>query len=258
MPMRMRTLLVFACMLVGLAGMTTSASGRDDPCHAARTCPSDDHSYTWSGMSCTSSENARLPEDQIPVVVAGQQYWCHVVVDLGMTGGSGTKDSSCPSGRWRLTTLTDTQADRVGGRIVATSVAGLERLSRPTPLAERRTSPERRIYRVRARLLATQTGQGGEIELILADLRTGATIIAGLPATRCTGAAPATLRTSLEAARAVFVERCGGVTGATQRRLKAVVTVTGVGFFAPRGATRVARNGFGLRPLLGFSVGSCS
>ena len=50
--------------------------------------PSDDHSYAASGMSCTSSAAKRLPEDQLPVDWLGIRYWCHVVTDTGMGGGT--------------------------------------------------------------------------------------------------------------------------------------------------------------------------
>ena len=79
-------LLLVAATVAALAA--ASAGAHNDPCHAARTCPSDDHSYVWSGMSCTSSAAKRLPEDQLPVDWRGIRYWCHVVTDTGMGGGT--------------------------------------------------------------------------------------------------------------------------------------------------------------------------
>ena len=142
--------------------------------------------------------------------------------------------------------------------MIAAAVADLESQARPVPLGQRRTLAERRLYRVRARLVGAQVGQGGEIELVLADLRNGATITAGLPDEQCTRSAPSPRRASMASARAAFLQRCGAVSGASLVRLRGVVTVTGVGFFAPAGAADVARNGFGLKPVLRFAAGSCA
>src|SRR4029079_18282425 len=80
-------LLLLLVAATAAASVAASAGAHNDPCHAARTCPSDDHSYVWSGMSCTSIEAKRLPEDQLPVEWGGVHYWCHVVTDTGMGGG---------------------------------------------------------------------------------------------------------------------------------------------------------------------------
>lgn len=106
-------------MLVALviaACGTTAAGGHDNSCHQAHTCPADDHSYEWNGMSCTSDPAQRLPADQTPVTYDGIQYWCHTVVDQGMTPGpTGTQTQPTASPGAPCTSRAATGAVRLHG-----------------------------------------------------------------------------------------------------------------------------------------------
>src|SRR5438067_186203 len=55
------------------------ASTHRSPCHARRTCPSDNHSYVWRGLVCTSHKAKRLRSDKIKIRYGGRTYWCHRV-----------------------------------------------------------------------------------------------------------------------------------------------------------------------------------
>jgi hypothetical protein len=60
------------------------------------------------------------------------------------------------------------------------------------PHGSRLRGVETTVYHVRARLLAIKLEQDGDIHLVIADPRTGGTMIAEFPAPGCTlGAAPA-------------------------------------------------------------------
>src|SRR5262249_54918577 len=175
-------------VVVVLAGSMFAAGvavADGDPCHAAHTCPSDDHSYVWAGMSCTSHDDQRLPEDQIPVDYHGVRYWCHVVTDTGMGGGS--SQPSCKSDRAALATLRDGAASRVRLSAVARTVRQLRtvRLGGATS-ARRGAGAERTLYRLRARLLHARLWNNTEWLVTLGDLSTGATVVAGFPAQACT------------------------------------------------------------------------
>src|SRR5437667_183232 len=52
-----------AALLLPLA-VAAGASAHRSPCHARHTCPSDNHTYAWHGLICTSPKAKRLNEDQ--------------------------------------------------------------------------------------------------------------------------------------------------------------------------------------------------
>ena len=55
------------------------ASAHRSPCHARHTCPSDNHTYAWHGLICTSHKAKRLKSDKIKIHYGGRTYWCHRV-----------------------------------------------------------------------------------------------------------------------------------------------------------------------------------
>ena len=243
-------------VLAAVAYTTSTAAAHDDPCHVKRTCPADDHSYLWSGMSCTSDMSDRLPEDQLRVVHDGRVYWCHVVTDLGMGGGT-TPKAACSGDRAAVRTLTDPGAARVALKPVAATVTRLERLSAARSAGkQRRPGVERTVYRLHARLLAARLVRT-EWELTIVDLRTGATVVAGFPADACTKSAPAPLRSRMAAARSALVRACGleGRTGFT--KLRGTATLVGVGFFPSARTSGATSARVELRPVLGLDASNC-
>ena len=249
-------LVAFAIVAAAATGPAArSAPVHNDPCHAARTCPSDDHSYLWSGMSCTSDPAQRLPADQTPVRWGGIQYWCHVVTDLGM-GGGGTPSTGCDSDRAAIRTLSDRGASRVALRAVSTTVARLERLVVRRTGSAVRSRLERTTYRVDVRLLGARLATT-EWELTIGDLHSGATLVAGFPADTCTRAAPASMRARMTTARAAFLKACGLDRVAGFVRLDGRATLSGVGFASARAPTDAARVHVELRPVVSFAAQSC-
>ena len=80
--MGLRGVAVLAGAVAVLAVPVASAPGASahrSPCHARRTCPSDNHSYTWRELSCTSHKAKRLKSDKIKIRYGGRTYWCHRV-----------------------------------------------------------------------------------------------------------------------------------------------------------------------------------
>jgi hypothetical protein len=244
--------------VVAAASVTGWAAARDDPCHATHTCPADDHSYVWAGMSCTSHPDQRLPEDQLPVVYDGVTYWCHVVTDQGMTPPQPKPPSSdCVAEREAVRTLTDAQAARVDLKPRAATVRRLLRVEAPASVGAGRGSvSERRTYRVVARVVAAQL-RGSEWELTIADPSTGATLVAGLPAAACTSGASPAVRSRIARARLSLVRRCGLAGKSGRVALRGTATLEGVGFFPAR-AKGSAETHLQLRPLLSFSTASCA
>jgi len=242
------------------ASATTPAVAHDDPCHVSRTCPSDDHSYVWSGMSCTSSESKRLPEDQIPLEWLGVHYWCHVVTDLGMGGGTpGVTNPSCKADRAVVGTMRDTAASEVRLAAVATAVRRLERLRFDgSSSAQRGLGVERTVYRLEVRLLRARLVNRSEWELVIGDLSTGATLVAGFPGHDCTVGAGADVRAKMGAARAALVRACGlgNVGGAA--RLRGRATLEAVGFVPSRGTAGAGAVHLELRPVLAFGAAACA
>ena len=219
-----------------------------DPCHAARACPSDDHSYVWSGLSCASDPSQRRPEDQTPIEHRGVKYWCHVVTDLQMTPRAG----SCTADRGSVRALSDNRADAVRPRVTATTVARLVALPRPARLGARGEGAESTRYRVRARLVRGSTGPAGELRVVLADPAGGASLEARFPAQACTMRAHDAERRAIAAARAQLLRRFPALRAGRPQQLHGTATVVGVGFFAPAG--RVSPNGLALAPVLAFAA----
>lgn len=71
-----RKMAVLVVLVVALA-VPAGASAHRNPCHAAKECPSDHHTYAWNGLVCTSYKAERLPKDKVVRVVQGRRYWCH-------------------------------------------------------------------------------------------------------------------------------------------------------------------------------------
>jgi len=251
-------------VVVFVGGLAFAAAGvavaDNNPCHVSHTCPSDDHSYTWAGMSCTSHEDQRLPEDQIPVDWQGVRYWCHVVTDTGMGGGGSPPKSqpSCKSDRAAVATLRDDAASRLRLNAVTRTVRQLQSMQLGGSTSARRGfGPERTLYRLRARVLAARLENRSEWLVTLGDLSTGATVVVGFPAPICTAGAPSTLRGRMASARTALVQACGLARVDSQVRLDGTATLEGVGFVPSRGSAGASGVHLALRPVLAFSSGSC-
>jgi hypothetical protein len=96
------------------------------------------------------------------------------------------------SKRWPVKTLADRSGRRLRlGHVQATTVEALRRLKRHQGgQSSRGGKAERTVYRVTARLVAAKVEDDSDIHLVIADPRTGGTLISELPALGCTRARP--------------------------------------------------------------------
>jgi hypothetical protein len=113
---------------------------------------------------------------------------------------------------------------------------------------------EMRTWRIRVRLLWQKLEDDSDVHLVVADPKTGATMIAELPSPACVGAA-ASPRAAMAAARASLARYCGAPT-TSFTRLRGTATIDGVAFFDfPHGQRGRARNLVELHPVLRVSPG---
>jgi hypothetical protein len=156
-------------------------------------------------------------------------------------------------------TLTDSTAGQV--RLVphTTSVRALRRLQPPSSLPrDARIRPvETTTYRVHARLVESKLEEDSDFHLVIADPRTGGTMIVEFPANYCTLTAKPVPRRRMQAARLAFIRACGFTSSSHFTLLRGTATITGVGFFDfQHGQTGVAPNAIELHPVIGFK-GAC-
>jgi hypothetical protein len=177
----------------------------------------------------------------------------------------------CGVERWPVKTLSDPAASAVVLRSVPRTVADLGRLPVPTALQVRddrdvpRQDVEKRVYRIRVRLLAFKQEADSDIHLAVADLHDpNASMIVEFPAPWCeqrAGAAPA-LAARTTAARTAFLKACGQpkIIGGRSyyKQVFGTASITGVAFFDRiHGQLGVAPNGIELHPAIRFR-GTCS
>jgi hypothetical protein len=75
MRVRLLTLALAAAASVAAASAAAQSSHRS-PCHVSHSCPSDHHTYSWNGLSCTSYASERRSTDTRSVAHGGRRYWC--------------------------------------------------------------------------------------------------------------------------------------------------------------------------------------
>lgn len=166
--------------------------------------------------------------------------------------------AGCGYERWPVKTLADRSGRAVDlTRRVTSAIFRLDRLRVARGGQTTRAGAERRTYTVRAVLMAAKVEDDSDVHLELRDpAYPAATLIAELPALRCTlGARPA-VRRQIARARVAFLHACGDP--GTSFSLYAPGTklvVTGVGFFdRGHGQRGVAPNAFELHPVVGLRL----
>jgi hypothetical protein len=162
--------------------------------------------------------------------------------------------SRCGLEAWAVKTLSDPGAVEVDYVPLRTNVTWLAALRPPGNLGTRLPGAEMHTWRVSVRLLWQKLEADSDVHLVVADLRTGRTMIAELPAPACVGAAVVP-RAAMAAARASLAGYCGR----PERRFTALhgtATMDGVAFFDfPHGQRGRAPNLVELHPVLRFSPG---
>jgi len=246
---------VILCVLVLAllaAGAGLSSTAHRSPCHSAHSCPSDHHTYVWfdaagQGWDCakvgapevTAADTQRIYDD-------GLAYQCHAA--------GGTHTAACGTEAWAVKTLSDPAAKDVDLRPRPTTIAALTGLRAPASIGTRLPGAEMRTWRVRARLLWQRLEADSDVHLVVADPKTGRTMIAELPSPDCVGAAAA-VAARMAAARTAFARACGPPT-TSFTRLHGTATIDGVAFFDFRHNQRgAAANEVELHPVLRFTPG---
>lgn len=166
----------------------------------------------------------------------------------------------CGVERWSVKTLSDPDAGRVRLTPRPTTVARLRRLRPPRVGRDSPRFPgELATYKVGAKLVAFKEEEDSDIHLVIADPKSGKTMIVEFPDASCVGARPSAKRL-MSSARRALLRACGNPSESQFRRLRGSARITGVAFFdVKHGQRGVAPNGIELHPVLGFrSLSSCS
>jgi hypothetical protein len=249
-------ILVVLVLALVAAGLSVSANAHSSPCHLAHSCPSDHHSYVWYDAAGQGWDCAKVgaPEvtaaDTQRIYYQGLAYQCH--------SSGGTHTPACGSEAWAVKTLSDPAAHLVDLRPRATSVAALRSLRAPAAIGTRMPGAEMRTWRVRVRLLWQKLEDDSDVHLVVADPRTGRTMIAELPSGDCVGAA-AGPAAAMAAARTALARACGAPT-TSFTHLSGTATIDGVAFFDfAHGQRGHAPNEVELHPVLRLvpSAGAC-
>jgi hypothetical protein len=234
------------------AGAALSRTAHRSPCHSSHSCPSDHHSYLWFDPAGQGWDCAKVgaPEvtaaDTQRVYYGGLAYQCH--------RAGGTQTPACGVEAWAVKTMSDGAALEVDLRPRATTLAALTALRPPGNLGTRMPGAAMRTWRIRVRVLWQKLEGDSDVHLVLADLKTGRTMIAELPSPDCVGAA-AGVRAQMTSARAALARACGRPT-TSFTRLSGTATIDGVAFFDfVHGQRGASANQVELHPVLRFSPG---
>jgi hypothetical protein len=166
--------------------------------------------------------------------------------------------AGCGGPRWSMKTLADPAGRALTLKPKPTTIRKLRRAHAPSQLGPRRTRGiERTTFRVTGRLVEMRLEDDLDINLVIADPRTGGTMIAAFPSPSCTSGARPKARAKMSRARAALLAACGAPTS-TPQRLSGTGVITGVGFFDPvRGQDGAAPSGLELHPVVAFTASSC-
>jgi hypothetical protein len=251
----MRRPWVILCMLVLAllaAGAGLSATAHRSPCHSAHSCPSDHHHYVWFDAAGQGWDCAKVgaPEvtaaDTHRIYYEGRAYQCHAA--------GGTHTAGCGTEAWAVKTLSDPAAKDVDLRPRATTITALRALRAPASVGARLPGAEMHTWRVRARLLWQRLEADSDVHLVVADPKTGRTMIAEVPSSDCVGAA-AGVAARMAAARSTLARVCGRATTSFMS-LHGTATIEGVAFFDFRHNQRgAAANEIELHPVLRITPG---
>jgi len=186
-----------------------------------------------------------------------------VVVPLALLPRDRDQSAGCGGKRWPVKTLADPAGRGLRlDRVQATTIEALRRLPpRPGGESTRGDTVERTVYRVAARLVAAKViEEDSDIHLVIADPKTGGSMIAELPAFSCTVGATRRAQLLMQRARVAFLGACGdpGTDDYAEYGRRSRATVTGLGFFDFLHDQRgVAPNAIELHPVIGFA-GRCN
>lgn len=164
----------------------------------------------------------------------------------------------CGIYRWPVKTLADPDAPKVNLTPKATTIDALRRRKVVVGIGGARgIGTERTTFRVQARLVEFKLEPDGDIHLVIADPRSGNTMISEFPNQTCTRGSLPGARTKIKKARQALVDACGFPPNSDFRTVDGTATIDGVGFFDRPHGHGAPKNGIELHPVLRF-VGHCS
>ena len=182
-----------------------------------------------------------------------------IVLAAGAAAASaGARHAAAPSAArcggefWRLKTFSDNLRRRVDLGVDQTTIGALRNLRAPAvPPARRATSYQLHTYEVPAQITSYKLEATGAIRLVLFDH--GGYMNAVMPSPACLSRATRQ-RSAIEAARRLFVSKCGKPTPSWQS-FGGILFVRGVGFWSQRRPLRgAAPNGAELHPVTGLRI----
>jgi hypothetical protein len=165
----------------------------------------------------------------------------------------------CGVERWPEKTLADPAEPSINFTARSGSIDALTKLPVTVGFGGARgVGTEQRNFRVKAKLVGIKTESDGDFHLVIADPRTGATMIAEFPSKTCTNGAPAAKRKKMETARAAILQACGFTPSSGYHHLTGTASINGIAFFDfLHRQTGHAPNGVELHPVLRFT-GHCT
>jgi hypothetical protein len=166
---------------------------------------------------------------------------------------------TCGVERWPVKTLADPGERGIHFTARPASIAALTKLPVVIGIGGARgVGTEQKNFRVKAKLVGIKVESDRDFHLVIADPRTGATMIAEFPNKTCTNGAPAAKRAKMETARAAILQACGFTPDAGYHHLTGTATISGIAFFDfLHRQTGHAPNGVELHPVLRFT-GRCT
>jgi hypothetical protein len=244
-------LLVLALALLA-AGAALSGTNHRSPCHSAHSCPSDHHSYVWFDAAGQGWDCAKVGAPEVTAADTQRVYFDGLAYQCHRAGGAHTP--TCGVEAWAVKTLSDSAAHEIDLRPRAASVGALAAFRPPGNIGTRMPGAEMHTWRIRVRLLWQKLEDDSDVHLVVADTKTGRTMIAELPSPDCVGAT-AGVAAQMALARSALARACGSPT-TTFTRLSGIATIDGVAFFDfAHGQRGAPANHIELHPVLRFSPG---
>jgi hypothetical protein len=179
----------------------------------------------------------------------------------GLTPSSSTPSSTpmgggCASSRVLVKTLADPGAASIDREPAAQSIPALRALLRPAISSDTsRIAPvETTVYSVNVLLASLRQTPDKELQLLVADPGSNATMVVSFPNRDCLSGASAADQAAMNVARVNLISACGNPPSSGSKLLQGTAAITGVGFFGQPGneIDGGAPNGVELHPALSF------
>jgi hypothetical protein len=244
-------LVLVLALLAARVGL--SADTHRSGCHAAHSCPSDHHSYVWFDSAGQGWDCAKVGAPEVTSADTQRIYYDGLAYQCQRAGGAQTP--TCGVEAWAVKTLSDPAATQVDLHPRPTTVGALAALRPPGNIGTRMPGAEMRTWRIRVRLLWQKVEGDSDVHLVVADPKTGRTMIAELPSPDCVGATTG-VAAQMGRARAALARACGPA-ATSFTRLSGTATIDGVAFFDfPHGQRGAAANEVELHPVLNITPGA--